>query len=31
MSSMSFGVTNWCPTILLRMSGNRSSSVSITF
>ena len=31
MSSMSFGVMNCWPTILLRMSGNRSSSVSITF
>ncbi len=31
MSSMSFGVTNWWPSIRLRMLGKRSSSVSITF
>ena len=31
MSSMSFGVMNCCPTMWRRMSGNRSSIVSITF
>ena len=31
MSSMSFGVTNWWPSISERMFGKRSSSVSITF